>query len=172
MDNDSELADRITDLTARIEALERRLDPLPPAIEASGGDDPLWILGGLRLRVRDPGAVVFAGTVRVAAGPVEWQMGVTVDALLKTDWRALSVSLTSLGNPVRLGLLQAVMNGTTSSAELAAGEGMGTTGQLYHHLNQLVSQGWLRPAGRGCYAIPVERVVPLLVILSAARSAP
>jgi hypothetical protein len=35
-------------------------------------------------------------------------------------------------------------------------------------LRQLVSAGWLH-AARGQYAVPGERVVPLLVILSGAR---
>jgi hypothetical protein len=62
-----------------------------------------------------------------------------------------------------------VLSGATSVAELSAGEGMGTTGQLYHHLNHLVAQGWLLAGGRGQYSIPPDRVVPLLVMISAAR---
>jgi hypothetical protein len=54
-------------------------------------------------------------------------------------------------------------------AELRAHERLGTTGQLYHHLRQLVSAGWLRTTARGQYAVPGERVVPLLVALAATR---
>ena len=54
-----------------------------------------------------------------------------------------------------------------SAAELGSHEQLGTSGQTYHHLRQLVSAGWLRSTGRGRYAIPPERVIPLLVTIAA-----
>jgi len=162
----------IASLAERVQVLEDR-DALarlePAAAPVDSADDPLWVLNGIKQRVPEPGAVFFAGAVQVAAGPVEWQVGFPVERLLEDDWTTLAASIGSLGNPVRLSLLHAVISGATSVAELSAGEGMGTTGQLYHHLNQLVAQGWLLATGRGHYSIPAERVVPLLVILSAAR---
>jgi len=165
---ESDLRSIVTALVARVEALEGR-EPVPASLPAPSGDDPLWILSGIKQRVGDPGAVVFAGAVRTAAGPVEWQVGFPIDRILDEDWTSVAACIAALGNPVRLALLQAVIGGATTVAELSAGEGMGTTGQLYHHLNQLVAQGWLVATGRGHYSIPAERVVPLLVILSAAR---
>ena len=168
MESDTELRELVAALSARVDALEGR-EPATAGAPATGDDDPLWILNGIKQRVGDPGAVVFAGAVRTHAGPVEWQVGFPVERLLDDDWSTVAASIASLGNPVRLALLHAVIAGATTVAELSAGEGMGTTGQLYHHLNQLVAQGWLAQAGRGHYSIPAERVVPLLVILSAAR---
>ncbi|MCX4508639.1 hypothetical protein OG402_17600 [Streptomyces anulatus] len=57
----------------------------------------------------------------------------------------------------------------SAAAELAALDEAGTTGQIYHHLRQLTGAGWLHAAGRGRYEIPPVRVVPLLVVLTAAR---
>ena len=168
MELEGDIHSILTALTARVEALEGR-DAASVGAPASSGDDPLWILTGIKQRVPDPGAVVFAGAVRTAAGPVEWQVGFPVDRILEDDWSTVAASIAALGNPVRLALLHAVIGGATTVAELSAGEGMGTTGQLYHHLNQLVAQGWLVATGRGHYSIPAERVVPLLVVLSAAR---
>ena len=168
MELEGDIHSILTALTARVEALEGR-DAASVGTPAPSGDDPLWILTGIKQRVPDPGAVVFAGAVRTAAGPVEWQVGFPVDRILEDDWSTVAASIAALGNPVRLALLHAVIGGATTVAELATGEGMGTTGQLYHHLNQLVAQGWLVATGRGHYSIPAERVVPLLVILSAAR---
>lgn len=80
-----------------------------------------------------------------------------------TPWRrsatpyACSCSARSCGGGVR------------SVTELGNSEGLGTSGQLYHHLRQLVSAGWLRTAGRGRYEVPVARIVPLLVIVTAAQ---
>ena len=168
MEHPPDLETQIAYLTARVEALEN----LPRRREPSAPSDSFWILDGIKERVDDPGAVFFAGVVRTAAGPVEWQIGYPVDQILASDWGMLAQSLASLGNPVRLRLLQAVIGGATTVGELSAGDGMGTTGQLYHHLNQLVAQGWLEQAGRGQYTLPAQRVVPLLVLLTAAGKNP
>jgi hypothetical protein len=163
-----DLEKQIADLTARVQALENR----PVGNQPSAPSDLFWILDGIKERVDDPGGVFFAGVVRTAAGPVEWQIGHPVDQILASDWGMFAQSLASLGNPVRLRLLQAVIGGATTVGDLSAGEGMGTTGQLYHHLNQLVAQGWLEQAGRGQYTLPAQRVVPLLVLLTAAGRHP
>jgi hypothetical protein len=166
------------DIDPDILALIDRLSERVAALEDGGSaglstrddtDDPLWLLNGIKQRVEAPGAVFFAGAVQTVAGPVEWQVGFPTERILEDDWSTVAGSIAALGNPVRLSLLHAVIGGATSVAQLSAGEGMGTTGQIYHHLNQLVAHGWLVAAGRGTYTIPGERVVPLLVILSAAR---
>ena len=51
----------------------------------------------------------------------------------------------------------------------AATEGLGTTGQLHHHLRQLKAAGWLHQTGRGTYEVPARRVVPLLTMIQGAR---
>jgi hypothetical protein len=162
------------DVLALIDRLSERVAALESGASAGvtardDGDDPLWLLNGIKQRVPSPGAVFFAGAVQTIAGPVEWQVGLPTERILEDEWSTVAGSIAALGNPVRLSLLHAVIGGATSVAQLSEGEGMGTTGQIYHHLNQLVAHGWLSAGGRGHYAIPGERVVPLLVILSAAR---
>lgn len=166
------------DLTHRLEAVEARLTaleaqeqaPNPAAPEATVPDaETFWVLEGIQRRHPAPGAVYYAGSVELPAGRVDWQIGLPTERLLETDWTAFANALAALGHPVRLAILQAVMSGAATVSELAAGEGMGTTGQLYHHLHQLTAQGWLVAAGRGRYAIPPERVVPLLAVLAAAH---
>lgn len=131
--------------------------------------DAFWALAGLKERLPGAGGVVFAGNPTIAAGPVEWQIGLPTSAVMESDWGSHAASIAALGHPVRLELMHAIVSGVETVGELSAGEGMGTTGQLYHHLGQLVAQGWLIAAGRGHYRIPPERVVPLLVILAASR---
>ena len=160
---------RIEELTARLERLERRLDGSPG--EAPEPDaDAFWALAALRSRVSGDGGVLFTGTVRLPAGErAEWQLGQTTDALLDSDWTEVADAVTALGHPMRLVLLQAVLAGSHTVAELAGTDGLGTTGQLYHHLRPLVAAGWLRTHGRGRYEVPAARVVPLLVIIAAAQ---
>ncbi|MFB9317748.1 ArsR/SmtB family transcription factor [Cryptosporangium minutisporangium] len=146
-----------------------------PSPDPSAGvpADLFWALEGLKQRVDadEPGAVLYTGTVGLPTGErYDWQYGTPVEALLEADWSAWADRLAALGHPVRLRLLHRILSGVRTTAELAADEELGTTGQLYHHLRHLVSAGWLQSAARGRYTVPGERVVPLLVILSGVRT--
>lgn len=165
------------DLAARVAALERRVRDL----EGSGGQPPtpeldtdvFWALAGLKERLPD-GGVLFTGAVTLPTGEnFEWQYGAPAGQLIEVDWAEsapeLAATLGALGHPVRLLIVGLVLTGTRSVADLQQNEALGTSGQLYHHVRQLVAAGWLRPAGRGHYVVPPERVIPLLVVLAAAR---
>lgn len=169
MENLDELAERLTAVEQRLAALEAGA---PAAAEPSMlSEEVFWVVDGIRRRVAEEGgAVIFAGSVQVAEGPVEWQYGRTADDLLAADWSPSAKDLAALGHPVRLALLQAVLSGTRTVGDLAERLEMGSTGQLYHHLNQLSARGWLVSGGRGSYSVPAERVVPLLVLITATRS--
>lgn len=165
--------ERLADLEARVAALESAAEHAGPAPERER-KDVFFALEALRQHVSGRGEVVFAGIVRGEGegNTLEWQQGLPVERLDNADWARRSTSLDALGNPVRLQLLHAVWNGTTTVAGLAERSDFGTTGQIYHHVNLLVAAGWLSAVRRGHYAIPPERVVPLLVILTAAGEAP
>jgi hypothetical protein len=172
-------------LLERVAALEQRL-PEPPVDRAEGRgaqppagppagpagppDDPLWALHALQARLPPgAGAVLMTGVVPLADGGLAlWQQGHPTDALLDTDLDAAAARLSALASPVRLRLLREVLQGRTGSGELSADPQFGTSGQVHHHLRQLVAAGWLRPTARGRYAVPAERVVPLLVAWAAA----
>ncbi|MEU8158170.1 helix-turn-helix domain-containing protein [Micromonospora sp. NPDC048986] len=160
--------DRLAALEAQVAALSERLAAAPPPPPAPEGT--FWALDGLkqRLPTDGSGAVLYTGTVRVGDQHYDWQYGRTVDDLLAVDWTELSSILSALAHPVRLRLLREIIGGRHSTSELAEIEELGTTGQLHHHLRQITAAGWLRSTGRGRYAVPAERVVPLLAILTAA----
>ena len=164
--------DRLLEIEARLAALERAAGRAPaPPPSGPAADDALWALSGLKQRIPDPGGVLYTGRVVTPAGPVEWQYGALVDDLLDRDWSLAATPLAALGNPVRLSILHLVIGGVTTVADLVAAGELGSSGQVYHHVNQLVSAGWLVPGGRGHFGIPPERVVPLLAILTAAGGA-
>jgi hypothetical protein len=166
-----DLSARLAALEARVAALEAAGAEAGPDVPAPSGGDPFWALNYLRTQIPDDGAVMFAGRHRVPGSerPYEWQWGEPTEALLESDWSPLVPALSALAHPARLQLLKEVLAGTHAVADLQAGGSFGTTGQVYHHLRQLVTAGWLRTSGRGSYAVPPERVIPLLVILTAAR---
>lgn len=155
----------LRELTARVARLEERLETAP-----SRARNDFWALDELKRRTAR-GSVVYAGTAETALGdPVEWQMGHDSASLLEEDWTAHAAALTALGHPSRLRILQLVARGEASTAaEMAHADGLGTTGQIYHHLRQLVAAGWLRSTTKGRHEVPAERLVPLLVVLTASR---
>jgi hypothetical protein len=185
----SSLADRVARVEQRLDRIEATASSPPDhagsAAESPAGGAPgnvpeaqseerdtgmFWALDGLRARTEDPGAVLFTGIVRLPGGErYEWQQAHPVDQQLADDWSQAAAVLTALAHPVRLLLLHEILLGARTTAELSDHERLGTTGQLYHHLRQLVSAGWLRSTLRGQYAVPPERIVPLLTVLAAAR---
>lgn len=159
------LAERIAALEQRVAALEAT----PRANDSADSNTALWALNELRERLPAPGGVVYAGNVQLSAGPVEWQYGATMDQLLDQDWTEQAAPLAALGHPVRLAILHAVINGVETVAELTDHLDVGTTGQVYHHIRELTGARWLTTKARGHYQIPPDRVVPILIILTASR---
>ncbi|MGW4032579.1 ArsR/SmtB family transcription factor [Streptomyces sp. NPDC004838] len=164
------------DLEKRVAELERRLDALESerAEAPRIGDGLFWALEGFKDQLAragaDDGGVLFAGSVRMSAGQrYEWQFGALTEELLEADWSETVDSFAALGHPVRLCLLRVILEAPRTAAELAELDGFGTTGQIYHHLRQLTAAGWLHSSDRGRHEIPAPRVVPLLVLLTAAR---
>jgi hypothetical protein len=82
-------------------------------------------------------------------------------------WAELAGGLAALGSPVRLTLLEEISRGRSTVAALSEVEGLGTSGQIYHHLRQLTAEGWLHSPSRGTFSVPPPRVVALLAILEA-----
>ncbi|WNI23473.1 helix-turn-helix domain-containing protein [Streptomyces sp. ITFR-16] len=178
------------DLEERVSELERRLEALvgdrPDVPRPTGAD--FWALEGLKDQLSGTGAadggVLYTGAVRLPTGErYEWQYGALTAQLLDAgdpgeedgsgepaaDWSDAAESFAALGHPLRLRLLREILGGRRTAAELAALDETGTTGQIYHHLRQLTGAGWLHTTGRGRYEVPGARVVPLLVVLTAAR---
>jgi Helix-turn-helix domain len=166
-----EIDERIDALEARVAALETRHPTATTEGVGSTAVDPdtFWALAGLTSRVPPPGAVLIVGDVHLPDGTsARWQEAAATMDLLDDEWDRMADALAALGNPVRLQLLRQVLRGCTTARDLAEVEGMGTTGQVYHHLRQLVAAGWLRNRGSQ-YEVPPERVVPLLTTMIGGR---
>jgi DNA-binding transcriptional ArsR family regulator len=175
------LQQRLQALEARVQALEAASVPRQEPVtaqdpdsafqEARRRDKPLWVLQGLLRRLPPgQGGVIYAGRFSdPAGGELQWQIGRPQQALLDEDWADLAPRLAALGHPSRLRLAQLLLNGMGAVADLAAQPGMGTSGQLYHHLRELEAAGWVHSPHRGSYALRPERVVALMAVLTAAR---
>ncbi|WP_030906065.1 ArsR/SmtB family transcription factor [Streptomyces sp. NRRL F-5126] len=174
------LEQRVTELERRLAELEGVSAPADaPSDSGPGSAEPgvrpeFWALQRLKAELASigshDGGVLFTGSVLLPTRErYEWQYGTATEQLLDEDWSREADAFAALGHGVRLRLLKEVVGGRRTAAELAEVDGMGTSGQVYHHLRQLTGAGWLQAAGRGRYEIPAARVVPLLVMLSAAR---
>jgi hypothetical protein len=166
---DPSLAERVAQLEARVAQLESAGTQIRVGGEVLDADT-FWALEGLKERADEPGMVLFTGAVSLPTGERrEWQQAHPAAEVLADDWSQAAAALAALGHPVRLQLLREILHGVRTVADLGKTEQFGTTGQLYHHLRQLVSAGWLRTTARAHYAVPAERVIPLLTILAATR---
>ncbi|PZQ89819.1 MAG: ArsR family transcriptional regulator [Leifsonia xyli] len=172
---DEELRRELDALTERIARLEGSRAPRENTTTTTDDADGFWALGGLRSRLdqhpdTEGGAVMIVGSLTLPdGGPVAWQQGAGTSGMFETDWSEYAATLTSLAHPVRLELLRHIASGVHATAELAELAALGTTGQLHHHLRQLIAAGWVRQSGRGSYEVPAARVVPLLACLVGAQ---
>lgn len=177
-----EVTQQLSQLDARLRDVEGRLSGEPrethtrshdagatqSQLPTDSGDHEFWALKELARRYDQP-AVMFAGTAETEGGPVMWQYGRFSEHLMDTDAFAVSPALEAIAHPIRLTLLLAIINGTTTSAKLAELEQVGTSGQVYHHLSQLNAAGWIRSVKRGQWEVPATKVIPLLTIILAAQ---
>lgn len=76
--------------------------------------------------------------------------------------------LAALASMPRLSLYRAVLDRPATSGELMKAAGLNTTGQLYHHLRELMNAGLIAQEGRDRYALVPERLPAARTILGAA----
>lgn len=172
-----ELQARVTELERRLAALESETQREGPGVDEGGPaahNADFWALRTWKERLLDAGAdsggVLFTGAVGLPSEKhYEWQWQASTESLLEDDWSDAVQSFAALGHTVRLRLLRELLQAPRSVAELSGLDDLGTTGQIYHHVRQLTGAGWLHTAGHGRYEVPPERMVPLLVMLTAAH---
>lgn len=74
--------------------------------------------------------------------------------------------ISALGHPIRLKICELTANSAVSVKDLVDKLGMGTTGQVYHHLRTLLDFEWVENAGRSTYRLNPRRADALALILS------
>jgi len=155
-------------LEAQLMSLSANLS-LDQAAQLQGQDAPFWALNILRERTQDTmGSILFTGISALPPGQrIEWQREHNLTDLIKVDWQKFASALSAMGHPVRLSILQAMLQGKHTTTELQQLPDMGTSGQLYHHLRELQMAGWVRQAGRNHYVIQETHLIPLLTVLTA-----
>ncbi|MGF0313592.1 ArsR/SmtB family transcription factor [Rhodococcus sp. IEGM1428] len=141
---------RLAELEARVAELELRDTPEQADAAPSTG-----------------GMIAYQGDVRLH-GTVRWDISYSPDAIVDLPISSMSEVLAALGHPVRLQIVRMLLRGPANAADLHAAVGVGSSGQIYHHLKTLSSANIVEQHGRGDYRIAAKRAVPLLVSMLAA----
>jgi len=138
----------LTDRVARLESKPRAPVP-PPGLEGES-------------------FVTYSGSGPWGQGTVSWQIIRDWTAVLGRAPQIAAGLFSALSNPSRLRIVAELVGGETTTAELAKRLDQPSTGQLFHHLKELLAAGVIHQPVRGTYAVRKEHVVPLLTLLCAA----
>jgi DNA-binding transcriptional ArsR family regulator len=163
-----ELADVVADLVVRVAALEAgRTSGSPIA------NNDLSIVRSLVSELAasgdgavENGTVLYAGAGTAAGGVVAWQMDRSWTELTELESSPIARLLAALGNPQRVQIVQALIHSPATTAELSGRLDEPSTGQLFHHLKELLAAGLVYQPQRGTYAIRQQHIVPLLTVIS------
>ena len=173
---DRGLAARVNDLERRVAVLEgHRGERLPLPIVDS---EKFWALARLAERTGPEfdkdgvaGSLLYAGRATTpGGGDLIWQAEHPLPGVLAEGWEQAAAVLAALGNPVRLEIVRRLLLGGETVQELQEIPGLGTTGQLYHHLRDLQAANLVTQRRRGRYGVAADKVVPALIIIAAAAN--
>ena len=171
---EQELERRLAAIEARLAVLEERIPEETTAAptgtkQVDDTADTYWTLTELSLRnntADNTGAVMFAGHVTTSEQEAMYQWTRPTDFFLATSWDDPMTRLTALAHPVRGTILRTLLDAPATAAQLAEKNVVTSTGTAYHHLNALMSAGWISKKPTGEFSIRTSRIVPLLTILA------
>ncbi len=172
------LEQEIASLRERVTALEATRNTSPISSTASIPSEDFGTLqlmqsrqGSLYEQDGKSGAVIYAGSARIANARYDWQMERPVPGLLQfldNEPEMLAHTFAALGSPLRLSLLRELLQGPRTSQQLQEALDISSAGQLYHHLKDLLAAGLIQQKSRNLYALPVRNFIPFLVLLATA----
>lgn len=170
----AQLEDAVRDLQARVEALEQEPAPRRRKRRRTGPDvglmDALTELTEPPADPADPaGTVTYAGVAQLGGKGLGWQMLHSVPDLLTLDEGRIARQLAAIASPVRLRILRELSAGPLQTHELQARLDEPSTGQLYHHLRELLATGLVTQPRRSVYEVPDRAVIPLLTLIACAN---
>jgi DNA-binding HxlR family transcriptional regulator len=171
----------LDELRSRVEALEKNIATLIRR-EAKGRtsrktepaqEDDLELLDRLRSKKgkrygRDDsasGVIMYAGAITILRKTSLWMREHPIPEILKSDPDAIARILMALGNQSRIAIVIELIQRRLSAPELQELLKIPSTGQLYHHLKELLSAGIISQPKRNTYEVNVHKLVPLLNIL-------
>jgi DNA-binding HxlR family transcriptional regulator len=163
------LEKQVVDLQMRLTVIERKsprpvpgLPPLPtlPALPSSSVDhEPL------QEREMLQGVLSCEGSVQFAEQDVHWRQRLALQSIFAASPELLAQLFAALSSPHRVIILRTLCEGPRTSQQLQELLGMGSAGQLYHHLKELLATGLILQRGRSAYTIEPTKVIPVCIAL-------
>lgn len=163
----SELAGLVEKLAERVARLEGAGRP-PMHADTQLADRLVTELLGTGDEVSQEATVVYAGSGPWQGRAVVWQMARHWDDVLAIPEETIARVLSALANDTRIRIVAELLRGPVGTGELAERLDQPSTGQLFHHLKELLAAGVIHQPVRGAYAIRTQHAVPILAVLSAA----
>nr|MDT0662919.1 helix-turn-helix domain-containing protein [Micromonospora sp. DSM 115978] len=164
MDAD-DISRALADLGQRVAALEAGAPtskhPAPPTVER--------LIDKLRGGPDSGDVLLYAGVGGWDGQTLAWQVERGWEEIRSAPAEPSAAVLAALGNPTRVRIAIELLRRRLTTAELAQRLDQPSTGQLFHHLKELLAAGVVHQPERGTYAVREQQVIPLLTVLSAVR---
>ncbi len=142
---------RLSDLEARVAALEQASLPQSPEFPADNNHD---------------GTVSFTGDITLSTGTYTYAWARPAAWITDQPWDDAIARIAALAHPVRGAILRHLLAAPASVTELVESDLVSSTGTAYHHLKELQAAGWVHKQD-GVFEIPPARVVPLMAMVIA-----
>lgn len=142
---------RLSDLEARIDALEQASLPQSPEFPTDSNHD---------------GTVSFAGDITLPTGTYTYAWARPTAWITDQPWDDAIARIAALAHPVRGAILRHLLAAPASVTELVESDLVSSTGTAYHHLKELQAAGWVHKQD-GVFKIPPARIVPLMAMVIA-----
>lgn len=117
------------------------------------------------------GTLRYAGSLQLGERPFRFQQTLTVASIFAAAPEVFVQIFAALSSPHRIIILRTLCERACTAQQLQEVLGMGSSGQLYHHLKELMTAGLITQRERSsAYTIDPAKVVPICTVLSVAFS--
>lgn len=176
--------DRLTALEEQVAILRTRLTALEEQMSTGGSAGIPRTSFQARAAVPPPGGEIsgpqertiqgtlsYAGTIQLAGQPFRFQQRLPVQSLFEAAPDLLAQIFAALASPHRVIILRTLCERPSTAQQLQEVLGMGSAGQLYHHLKELLAAGLITQRERSsAYTIEPAKVIPICAALMVAFS--
>ena len=117
------------------------------------------------------GTLSYAGAIQLTGRPFQFQQRLPVQTLFEAAPEQLAQIFAALSSPHRVIILRTLCERACTAQQLQEVLEMGSAGQLYHHLKELVAAGLITQRERSsAYTIEPAKVIPICTALMVAFS--
>ncbi len=112
------------------------------------------------------GTLRYAGAIQIGERPFRFQQTLTVASIFAAPPEVFAQIFTALSSPHRVIILRTLCERACTAQQLQEILGMGSSGQLYHHLKELMAAGLITQRERSsAYTIDPAKVIPICAVL-------